>query len=423
MTQIAPFLKPPKGRPGGACPAGPPCAAPGASLRTPAPVAGFWRRLGALLFDMLAMYALFRVVSSLFGDQLLKVGPAAAWCSSLFVYLYFALAAGPVGRGRTLGKWLAGTRITALDGSVPSLGQGFLRTIVLFPAFLFALVVNPLALDKSSFYQAQVGIILTSYLSMAACIGIAFSTLFNPFKQGFHDFLAKTVVRPAAAGPMTFDEMKDLVGPGWVRYQRQAQINGLIPMTMAFILLILMSWPPKLYSQGYGEKYEIEQRLLAETPFADADILLGILPLEEAGGSDPAAPSDQGAARTAFLADLADAASSETLRVELVLSRVGNWDDPPEALEEPARDFADIYRREIFGALPSGKIFPRSGGLPTNMRKRPLVFDVILERRLQLFLFPYRVTRDSAIRVEFPSLLAYDAADPLEAVRVGDGGD
>ncbi|MBI5155172.1 hypothetical protein HZA57_08040, partial [Candidatus Poribacteria bacterium] len=75
MTQVSPFLKPPAAAPvrGG------PDTIERDALRVPKlPVAGFWRRLGALAFDLIMIYTFFRIRAAAFAKPLLELGETAS---------------------------------------------------------------------------------------------------------------------------------------------------------------------------------------------------------------------------------------------------------------------------------------------------------------------------------------------------------
>jgi uncharacterized RDD family membrane protein YckC len=106
-------------------------------MRSEIQYAGLWRRLLALLVDMLLFCACFFPVTRLVKGVWLMSPNDHRWVRGWFISdplclifllvmaLYFVLLEGLA--GATLGKWLLGLRVVRVDGSRPGLWKSALR--------------------------------------------------------------------------------------------------------------------------------------------------------------------------------------------------------------------------------------------------------------------------------------------------------
>lgn len=408
MAQLAPYLKPQGAPPKGFAPA----EGGGGDGRPQLPIAGFWRRFAALLFDFMLLWGVMRVAGWVFLDQMLAAPNLAGRLAVIAAFLYFALGNGPVGGGRTVGKVIVGIRTTDLDGNAPTFLQGVLRTAILFPAFAVSLLVKPLLGGSDSFAAAQWTIILQSYLTLAVLIGCVFAIIFNPFRQGFHDYWAKTLVRPAGAPQLSFDEITAIISGGWQRLQKQAQINGSIPAVVVFLFAMMINWPSKIYEEGFGQRFEIEQALLAEVGLAPAEVVqVRLLPAEE--------DWETREAYERFAGEMLNPDSFAPIRIQARVDRRGRWGLSESELQDRARMFAAGYRAAVFGEIPPEKFFARMPDPPTNFDERPMIVEVLLGEYLSLFLFPIHLEQIGAVAYEAPPLRAPQRR-PAEAPDAAD---
>lgn len=405
MPQIAPFLETKGSRPllpsrGGGGDEGPGGGGDGLPARLP--IAGFWRRVGALLFDFVFLFVVARLAGAIAREPLLALDEWARMGATFLAFLYFALGNGPVGGGRTIGKFLVGIKVTNLDGGVPTFGQGIARTLVLFPAFIPALLVQPFVQEHRSPAMTSLLFLTQGYLELAIIVGCVFAVLFNPFKQGFHDFAARTLVRPAQAPQLTFDELTAIIDGAWRRLQVQAQINGAIPAVVVYGLLLVFLWPPSLLGGPLGQRLQLQIELMERLGIAEGRMenatLLPDMTDEERVANPARALED-------FVDDITDPASSRQIKLQIIVSREGKWSLQGEELQHALGELARQYRPEIHGKLPPEAIFPRLEKPPTNLNARPMRVEVIALEYLRLFLFP--VFERELARVEV-------LVDPLE---------
>lgn len=411
MTQVGEFLKPlpPRREPDGNRPAPPDKDRERNSLNFPvAPVAGFRRRVGALLFDFLTLYALFFAVGFVAGGPLLQLGHWSSTLAAIVVLLYFALATGPVGKGRTIGKFLVGIRVVGYDGQTPSLGRALVRTALLYPGILVAFFVGPFVFDADTYRGLVFQSMAAGYLTFAHFVGTAIAIMFNPFKQGMHDFLSRTLVQPAALPTTSFEETCEIIGGQWQRFHRQAMINGTATFLLILTLLVIMT------VRGLGEDkaarlHETERGLARQHLSPTTFISMRLFPVE----ADPQRLRETVTPELvqSFVEDLYDADSSATLRVAMAVQSRGRWrpgDGDAAAVEARLTEFARDYQQEVFGALDSDQIYPlhRERQTPVqNLRYRPLRFDIVASESVFLFFpRPMHTRRVTAFEVDLPPL-------------------
>lgn len=345
--QLAPLLKPQaparsSGGGAGEAPSGPERDA----LNMPIlHVAGFFRRMGAMTFDFLLLYTVQRVLAGMLKEPILA-NPEAAWfIAGLLGFAYFALGDGPVGKGRTVGKFLVGIRVTTLDGGVPTLLQAAIRNALLFPAIIISRCVNPWAFDSSTFFGTQMSLILTVYLMASLFIANVFAMIFNPFKMGLHDYVARTLVRPSASGQESFAALCERVGGDWRRQYLQPQLMGAGTLLIVFGYLLFTQWPTQLDAPRQ-QKFQVERALVAEAGFPQSTTFQGSMFIPT---TDDMADSE--AEREAFFRRISGEDPPGPLRYRLRLANQGNWTADPAATEAMCRRYAELYLHRVFGAF------------------------------------------------------------------------
>ncbi len=393
MTQIAPFLKPGKDAPDAASPSD---GVERNALNQPRlPLAGFWRRIGAVVFDLILLYFVARLAGSLFSDQLLKLGQWSGLFGLAVTALYFALGNGPVGKGRTVGKLLTGIRTTTLDGGTPGFGQALARFAILYSGVLYAAIAIPLMKrpdEFSTWYSVQWAIPpMTLFAMLVANI---FAVVFNPFKQTLHDHAARTLVRPLNAPTMSLEEIGGIVGGNWKRYYRQPQVTGWATFILVTGCLLLLSTRGDV-PESFSKKYALEQSLIADDWFEDLHMQAVVMPTADDLASDET--------RRAWLANLYDEASTDTLHMQVTVQRPGAWDTGDPDLYDRMEMLATRYHEEITAVLPPQSFARDSpeGVAAQGLRTRPLVYDVVLLESISLG-FPSFIFQEEAARFEFP---------------------
>lgn len=150
-----------------------------------------WRRLIALVYDLLAVVAIVMVVGLLCqlatGGRLITTGAqtAIAWwyrpLQAVVVSAYFLVSW--LRGGQTLGMRPWHLRVTARDGTRPTLRQALIRVIV---------AGAPLALLALAPVLGLRGALWAALIAWAAWFAVA---LFDPRRRALHDLAAGTELR------------------------------------------------------------------------------------------------------------------------------------------------------------------------------------------------------------------------------------
>lgn len=212
------------------------------------PVAGFMIRTAAFMLDLFLVLSVLHFASVLLPGFFWALGEWSPYLTGTLVFLYFVLGNGPVGKGKTLGKAICGLEVTTYDGDIPAFREVFIRTITLLPLFVTIPLAEVIFGTANSITESYYKTILTRYTFIAILIATALTIPFNPFKQGLHDFLGKTLVRRKSDRDdfLTFEEMVDKVGVRSTKFHRQPQYSGGITL---IILLVLLSYLGNPWSQ------------------------------------------------------------------------------------------------------------------------------------------------------------------------------
>lgn len=324
------------------------------------PVSGLFARLLAFLLDLIVIIAGIHLIAKGIPGFFWWLGPASGYATGTYAFLYFVLLNGPLGRGQTVGKRLMGIVVTDLDGDPPTFRHAAIRTSILLPAFIMIPVVEAFLGPT----QSVMGHYLKSLLTYIPLLAMAVTTLlivpFNPFKQGAHDYLGRTLVQPkprGRKGPLpSFDELAESLGHEWPKFHRQPQISGAVTFAMILSVIGYMAHP--------------SQHRPASRAYLDARFQATNLPgYQRASIEDPlplalheAAKAQDDEQYRAALEQL-NAATTGTMTLVVEVSRPGRWD--AELVESPTRTeaFLDYYHRSILplylddlrGALPGGR--------------------------------------------------------------------
>jgi uncharacterized RDD family membrane protein YckC len=175
----------------------------------------------------------------------LALGPAYRYVTGGLFFAYIVLFNGPFGKGRTIGKMLLGIAVTDYDGKPASYPQVILRTGIYLPVFFTAPLANAFIGTIDSMMELYIRGLVTSVPLVAMVLANVLVIPFNPFKQGIHDYFAKTLVRmynPEGGYP-DFESLAGVIGADWRRFHRQPQLSGGITFALVFILLAFMTNP------------------------------------------------------------------------------------------------------------------------------------------------------------------------------------
>lgn len=183
-------------------------------------IAGFWRRLLALLIDSIVLGIFGIILGFLFFDQLAGLGVCGRVIGFSIALLYFGLLNSRVGKGQTVGKRIMKIKVVRRHGHCITVTRSFLRYSVLgVPYFLNGAMIPP------SILTTPIGGII--YLLIFGLGGATiYLYIFNrKTRQSLHDLIAGTYV---------------------VRFRSSAELNvspiwkGHLYITAAYLLLSIM---------------------------------------------------------------------------------------------------------------------------------------------------------------------------------------
>ncbi|MGO4501649.1 MULTISPECIES: RDD family protein [unclassified Dyella] len=103
-------------------------------------IAGFWRRAGAFLFDVIVLGLIGMLVGALLFDPLARAGGYALIPGFAMALLYFGIGNSHVMGGQTLGKMVAGVRVVDKDGDLLALPRSVMRYAVLGTPYFLACI-------------------------------------------------------------------------------------------------------------------------------------------------------------------------------------------------------------------------------------------------------------------------------------------
>lgn len=153
-----------------------------------------WRRLAALVYDLLAVTAIVMVIGLL--CQLATGGKLITTGTQVRIPFWYQLLQGTTVASYFISSWRHGgqtlgmrpwrIRLTRNDGGVPSWPQALLRVAVA-AAPLLLLMLAPVF-----------GLRATLWIALLAWVGWFAPALFDPRRRAVHDLLAQTELRRTA---------------------------------------------------------------------------------------------------------------------------------------------------------------------------------------------------------------------------------
>jgi len=169
--------------------------------------AGFWKRFGAAIVDLLVFIPLIFIVNYLegisIGIAMITVIIGSTLSSMYTIYFHYRF-------GATLGKMAVGIKVTLPNGSTIGLKQAILRSSVDLGFALFIIIAEIIALSNvdpeqylSAGWMERSEYIMPLYPAWYVVVHVGFHVwywsellvlLFNKRKRAIHDFIAGTVV-------------------------------------------------------------------------------------------------------------------------------------------------------------------------------------------------------------------------------------
>jgi uncharacterized RDD family membrane protein YckC len=157
---------------------------------SPLIIAGFWRRLFALVIDLLMLGALGMIIGGLFFDPLARIGEAAKLIGFVIALAYFGLCNSRVFGGQTLAmRWL-GLRVVDAQGDTLSLPRSMLRYVVLGVPFF----ANGTTFSPQLMLSSVLGYVL-ALIVFGGILSIIYLYIFNRrTRQSLHDLAVGSYV-------------------------------------------------------------------------------------------------------------------------------------------------------------------------------------------------------------------------------------
>ena len=167
-------------------------------------IAGFWRRLGALVIDLILLSIVGFMLGALFFGTLARMGLYARLVGFAIALAYFGILNSRIGGGQTLGQRLIGVRVVDGNGQLIPLPRALVRYAVLgIPFFANGVVFNP------NVAQTPLGYLL-ALIVFGGIFAIVYLYIFNRrTRQSLHDLAMGSYVERVdpAAQPATFPVM------------------------------------------------------------------------------------------------------------------------------------------------------------------------------------------------------------------------
>lgn len=160
-------------------------------------IAGFWRRLGALIVDLLLLGVAGWLIGFFLFDTLARMGDWARVIGFVIALAYFGLLDSRLFAGRTPGNRLLDVRVVNASGSSLSIPRSLSRYTVLSAPFF----LNYLSIGKPSL---AISLVL-SVVVLGGILSITYLYLFNRrTRQSLHDLaVGSYVVRGESEGSTT----------------------------------------------------------------------------------------------------------------------------------------------------------------------------------------------------------------------------
>ena len=160
-------------------------------------IAGFWKRLLALIIDGLLLGFAGFLLGLMFFDQFARLGGWGRLIGFIIALIYFGVFNSSIGKGQTIGKRIANVKVVDGEGQFLSPRKSFLRSAILeLPFFLNGALIPP------SVMISPLGV-LVGLIIFGIGGAIIYLYIFNRrTRQSFHDLAAGSfVIRSLAAAP------------------------------------------------------------------------------------------------------------------------------------------------------------------------------------------------------------------------------
>lgn len=165
-------------------------------IRTRPPFTGLVGRVGSFLLDVLVLYLLGWVLNRTFRHTLVHFNPYFSWLAYGFAFLYFWICEGPLGRGRTTGKYVLNMHIVTADGGVPGWGAAARRALVKTAVLLGSIdpFTQTMIFPAAAAYDTGIALTVVKLLATSLGIALGLAISIHPWKRAWHDQWAGTFV-------------------------------------------------------------------------------------------------------------------------------------------------------------------------------------------------------------------------------------
>ncbi len=246
------------------------------------PVAGFWVRCIACILDVILLGFFQYGMVFVFKEQLFVLGKLAPYFGLAIIFCYFWLANGPVGKGKTVGKSLFNITTLRYDGQPLELREALIRTLVQMEFWLVLYLIIPFFFhDVRSQTPLMISHVIV-YAAFAFLIANAVLIGVQPFKQGFHDLLARSYV---AKDPPRLTEEQLVATPDerMAKWRRSAFQSAGIAFLVVLVISLYNAYRD-VYSEGTVKRIRLTQEareLFAIEGFELVAVGRALLPSEE----------------------------------------------------------------------------------------------------------------------------------------------
>jgi uncharacterized RDD family membrane protein YckC len=153
-------------------------------------IAGFWRRLGAFVIDLILLGVVGLILGALLFDTFARMGAYAKLIGFAIALAYFGICNSRIGGGQTLGKRWLGVRVVDARDQLLSLPRSLLRYVVLGIPFF----ANGLPIDPKLAMSTPLGYLLALVI-FGGMFAIIYLYIFNRrTRQSLHDLTVGSYV-------------------------------------------------------------------------------------------------------------------------------------------------------------------------------------------------------------------------------------
>ncbi|MEK6300341.1 MAG: RDD family protein [Acidobacteriota bacterium] len=227
--------------------------------RAPIAIAGFWRRILALLIDSMILGVVGIVFGFMFFDTLAALGVWGRLFGFSIALLYFGFLNSRIGNGQTVGKRILKIQVVGRDGQLISVSRSCLRYSVLGPAyFLNGAMIPPSILMTP--IEAVVSLLIFGFGGATIYL-----YLFNrKTRQSLHDLVARTyVVRSRLSSELNLSPMAT----------RHLYITGVI--LLLSIILPLVTTRLVTSTAPFADLLKVQNSLLDSGKLQMASVFVG----------------------------------------------------------------------------------------------------------------------------------------------------